>query len=90
MTNAAIKIKIMPDSPEANLSEISEKAKAIIEKEQGKNIKVEEEPIAFGLKALIFTFAREENLEQDPLTDALRKLDHVNSAEIIDFRRIGF
>lgn len=90
MADAGIKIKIMPDSPEADLSKITEKAKEVIEKQKGRNIKVEEEPVAFGLNALIFTFAREEGLEQDPLTDALSKLDHVSSAEIIDFRRIGF
>jgi len=90
MAKAAIKIKIMPDSPDADLKEISEKATKIIEKEQGLKITVVEEPVAFGLKALIFTFAREEDLDQDPLTDPLKELEHVSSAEIIDFRRIGF
>ena len=90
MADAAIKIKIMPDSPEANLSEITKKAKSAIKAEQGTVVSVEEEPVAFGLKAIIITLTRDESLDQDPLTEPLQKIEHVSSVQIIDFRRIGF
>ena len=87
MADAVIKIKIMPDSPDANLDEIEQKAKEVVEKEQARALKIEREPIAFGLNAIILLFLRDETLDQDILTDNLRAMDHVSSAEIIDFRR---
>ena len=90
MADAAVKIRIMPDSPTTNLKEIEEKAGKIIEKHKGKIAKVEQEPIAFGLKAVIITFSIVETFLQDPLENELRSISHVSSAEIIDFRRISF
>ncbi|OIO40979.1 hypothetical protein AUJ62_03635 [Candidatus Pacearchaeota archaeon CG1_02_32_21] len=90
MSHAAIKIKIMPDAPDADLAEIEGNAKEIITDKGGKVASIEQEPIAFGLKAVIITLSIDENFEQDPLLDALRKVAQVSSAEIIDFRRIGF
>ena len=87
MGNAAVKIKIMPISPSVNLKEIEDKAKIIIEKHKGKILNIIQEPIAFGLKAVILTFLITEEFEQDPLTVALQKIPNVNSAEVIDFRR---
>ncbi|MEM3112922.1 MAG: hypothetical protein QXI33_00665 [Candidatus Pacearchaeota archaeon] len=87
MGKAAVKIKIMPDSPNANLLDIEEKAEKIIKTERGKIGKVEHEPIAFGIKALIITFSWEEDAEREKLEEKLSKIPHVNSAEIIDFRR---
>lgn len=84
---ALIKIKIMPSSPDTNLTAIEEKAKGITAKEQGKNIKIEKEPIAFGLNALIVGFAREETLDSDNLLKKLQNIPNVSSVEIIDFRR---
>lgn len=90
MADAAIKIKIMPDSPDANLEEIKAKAKTEIEKQEGIVARMEEEPVAFGLKAIIILLTRDESLEQDPLTEPLEEIPHVSSVQIIDFRRIGF
>jgi len=90
MSDAGVKIKIMPDSPDADLEEIESEAKEVIEENEGKVSKTEKENIAFGLKAIIITFTINETFEQDPILDELREIDHVNSAEIIDFRRIGF
>ena len=58
MADAVIKIKIMPDSPDANLDEIEQKAKEVVEKEQARALKIEREPIAFGLNAIILLFLR--------------------------------
>jgi elongation factor 1-beta len=87
MADAIFKIKIMPDSPDADLEAIESAAKKIVEKEQGRSLKITREPIAFGLNAMIFLFLRDETLDQDILTDSMREIDHVSSAEIIDFRR---
>ena len=83
-----IKIKIMPTSPEVNLKKIEEKAKVIIEKNKGTRINFVEEPIAFGLKAIIANFEQDENEGQlDPITQAIEKIKDVNSVEVIDIRR---
>jgi len=84
---AILKIKIMPESPDTNLDEIEKSAKSLIESEKGGNLRIEREPIAFGIVALNFTFTREETLESDSLVEKLSKLPFVNSAEITDFRR---
>lgn len=87
MGDAIFKIKIMPDSPDANLEKIESDTKEVVEKQQGKSLKIEREPVAFGLNAIILLFLRDETLEQDIILDALKNIEHVSSAEIIDFRR---
>lgn len=84
---AILKIKIMPESPSTNLDEIERKAKKIVQEEQGSNLRLEREPIAFGLTAINTLFTREETLDSDELVGKLGKIPEVNSAEIIDFRR---
>jgi len=90
MAEAGVKIKIMPTSPETNLEEIESKAKKVVEGKEGKVASSEIEPVAFGLKALIILVVINETFEQDPLLDEIRTIENVSSAEIIDFRRIGF
>jgi len=87
MGTALIKIKIMPVSPETDLSEIQEKAKKVIEKNKGEKAMFEIQPIAFGLKALIIGFDLDESLELEPIEKELREIENVNSAEVIDMRR---
>ena len=84
---AALKIKIMPDSPEADLEKIKENAKQEIEKLGAKLHSHEIQPIAFGLNALILTIVWPENKDLDLIENAIAKIDHVNSVEAIDFRR---
>ncbi len=87
MGTAIIKMKIMPNSPDANLDEIEEKAKEIIAKETKSEIKTEKEPVAFGLNAVILTFTWDEDKSIDNLQDNLKKIQNTSSAEVIDFRR---
>jgi len=87
MGDAVVKIKLMPDSPDANLDEIEKQAREILEKADAKAITPEQQPIAFGLVALILTFLIPETFEQDPIEEALSKIEHVSSVQIIDFRR---
>jgi len=87
MGMVVVKIKIMPISPEVNLDEISEKIKELIEKEGGKGNKIEKEPIAFGLNALILMFGWDEAKEIEPLENSLKEIKNVNSVEVVDMRR---
>jgi elongation factor 1-beta len=87
MAGAAVKIKIMPSSPNANLDEIQSKAEEIISKDQGANVKFETQPIAFGLNAIIISFAWDEGKDREALEQELSKIENVSSVEIIDFRR---
>ena len=88
MGTAGIKIKIMPKSPDTNLEEIKQKAKAIVEEKGGKNREYEEEPIAFGLKAVIAFFELPEEIEPDEIEEPFKKIQGVNSTPIIDVRRL--
>lgn len=84
---AAVKIKIMPSSPEVNTKKIGEKVKELIEDSGGKNCTISEEPIAFGLKAIIAFFAWPEEKELEKLEEKLGTIKNVNSVQIIDMRR---
>ena len=72
-----VKIKIMPDSPNADLKEIEKKAKKIIESFGGFNKEYSIEPIAFGLKALIVFFQFPEDDDAEKIEDALKKIKNV-------------
>jgi len=83
----AVKIKIMHVSPETDLEKIKEKTKNLICKEEGKNCQISEEPIAFGLNALIAFFAWPEEKPLEPLEELLKKIENVISVQVIDMRR---
>ncbi len=83
----AVKIKIMPSSPNTNLEEIKKEAEKIIKKEGGKNCSFEEQKIAFGLSAIIVFFAWQEEKELEELEKKLEKIKEVNSIQIMDMRR---
>ena len=87
MGTTLVKIKIMPTSPDVDLEEIKESAKKVVESNKGKNISFEEEPIAFGLKAVIVGFGIDENDELEPIENSLREMENVSSAEVSDMRR---
>jgi len=84
---AALQIKIMPDSPEANLDEIKSKIEEKLSTHNAKINKIEEQDIAFGLKALIITIAWPEDNTTDLAENSLKEIEHVSSTEIIDYRR---
>jgi elongation factor 1-beta len=88
MGTAGIKIKIMPTSPEVDLEEIKKQAKALIEKKGGKNREYEEEPIAFGLKAIIAFFELSEDIELGRIEEELKSIKNVSSVQVIDMRRL--
>ena len=84
---AAVKIKLMPSSPDVNLEEVEKKARKILEEKEIKNPQFEKQAIAFGLNALIILFAWPEEKELEELENSLKKIEDVNSAEVIDIRK---
>ena len=87
MGTALVTIKIMPESPEADLEAIQEKAKQIVADNGGEKASTKTEPIAFGLNAIILNFALDESKSVDDIENPLKDIENVSSAEVIDFRR---
>ncbi len=84
-----VKIKLMPNSPDANLKEIEEKAKEIVKTLGGFNKEYSIELIAFGLKAVIAFFQFPEDDEVEKVENALKKIKNVQSVQMIDMRKIA-
>lgn len=89
MAKIVATIKIMPTSPEIDLDKLENEAKTkITDFSQNQEIKSEQEPVAFGLKALKIMFVMEESKGSiDPLEEDIKTIPGVNSVEVIDVRR---
>ncbi|MBI2673513.1 elongation factor 1-beta [Candidatus Woesearchaeota archaeon] len=88
MTNVVITLKVMPNSPEVDMEALESNVKDEIEKFGGDVGKVEFEPIGYGLTALKCIFVMdEEKGSTDPLEEAVKALDNVESVEVVDVRR---
>lgn len=87
MPYAALKIKIMPSSPDADLKTIEKSVGEIVEYMGGKMHSAEIQPIAFGLSALIVTIAWNEEKELEIIETKIAEIENVSSVEIVDFRR---
>nr|MBA4405362.1 elongation factor 1-beta [Nanoarchaeum sp.] len=90
MARAVATLKVMPSSPETDLHKLELKVKELIYKfvKEKTETKVEIEPVAFGLKALIIFFVMDEKLgSPDPIAEQVEEFEEVNSAEITDVRR---
>jgi elongation factor 1-beta len=83
----AVIVKIMPSSPDTNLEEIKEKAKSTMEAEGAQNLSFEENPIAFGLKAIMLKMAWPEEKDTDIIENKLAEIENVSSVNIEDYRR---
>ena len=87
MGTVSVRMKIMPESPSSNLKEIENKAKMLIDKDKGINPHFAEEPIAFGLKAVIASFEWPEEKDLDEIEAKIGQIAEVKSAEVTDIRR---
>ena len=89
MARIVVTMRIMPTSPETNLSQIEEKSKKHITDFAGSTMfKVEQKEVAFGLKSLNIIFMMDENKgTTEPLEQKIAAIMGVNSVEVIDVRR---
>lgn len=92
MAFAFLTLKVMPESPEINLDELSKKLINLIqeytESTNPENTKVEYEPIAFGLKATILKFAVDEAKGgTDSLEEKIAALEEVANVEVTGISR---
>ena len=88
MADAVITMKLMPESVEADLEVIKSKAIEVI---NGFNpigeVTTSEEPVAFGLKAVMIKFVIVEETGTDAVEEKLAALDNVMSAEVAGYSR---
>jgi len=87
VATVAVKIRIMPDSLDTNLDNIKHEGKKKVEAQKAVLHSFEEQPIAFGLKALIATIAWPEDKDTSLLEEAFKTIDGVSQTDIIDYRR---
>jgi len=89
MANVIVTLKIMPESPEFDLDKITEDSLKHIKQFAGdRDTKVEQEPIAFGLKALKILFVMDEKLgTTESLEENIKTVEGVQSVEVTDVRR---
>lgn len=79
----------MPESVETNLEPIKQKAQEEIKNFGADIIKVEEKPVAFGLKSIEIEFVMNEDKgAPDPLEEKLKQIEGVQSADTISVRRL--
>jgi translation elongation factor aEF-1 beta len=77
----------MPTSPSVDMKKLQENVEKRVKEIGGILHKVDIEPIAFGLKALVFMIGWKEELDPDLIESELAKIKDVNSIEITDVRR---
>ena len=83
MAMAGVQFKIMPTGPEVDLEVIKLAFNAKVEEMGGIPSNVEEQPIAFGLKALLFSFAYPEDKDVDQVNNAVNEIENVSSSEMV-------
>lgn len=83
----AVQMKLMPSSPEADLKIIEKSAEEIINSMHKTQVKIEEEPIAFGLKSILLYFAWNDEIDIEKLEAELQKVENVSSVEVLDIRK---
>jgi elongation factor 1-beta len=87
MGMSAVQFKLMPEGVDVDISKVLEDAKLVLEELGGVFSSSEELPIAFGLKALVLSFAFPEESEIDEVGNRFDAIDGVSSSEMIDYRR---
>lgn len=84
MAKAIITFKLMPESPDVDLGAIKKEAQEIAQKAGAVGqMQVKEEPIAFGLKAvLVLAMYDVEGSDFDAIAEKMGKIEGVQSAEV--------
>jgi elongation factor 1-beta len=88
MADAVIKFKVMPESADADFENIKGK---LIELAKGFEMvgdaEFSEEPIGFGLKALIFKVVIPEEYGSSDLEEKICDMEEIQSAQVLSFSR---
>jgi len=89
MADVVVTMRIMGASPETDLKAVDKEVRSIIEKNAGKGAyQSREEPVAFGIKALIVSFVMpEEGGKTDAIENEIQAIEGVESVSTIDVRR---
>ena len=89
MARVVVALRIMPNNPNIDLSEVeAEVKKEIIDFCSSNEFKTDIEPIAFGLKALNIFFVMDEGKgSTEELENRVSQIDGIESVEVTDVRR---
>ena len=88
MATVVVTLKIMPRATDVDLDAIKDRAVRLISEFGGEVGKTIQEPIAFGLVALILMFIMDESIgSTEELEKSIAELDTVSSCEVTDVRR---
>ncbi|HIG98855.1 TPA: elongation factor 1-beta [Candidatus Woesearchaeota archaeon] len=88
MATVIITMKIMPSSPDEDLESIKAAAAGMIAGFGGTVGKADFEPVAFGLRAVVFMFAMDESLgDTEDVETKIAGIPGVNSVQVTDVRR---
>lgn len=90
-SSVIVTLKVLPANPDTDLAAlrtaVDEEIKKFLKSDKGAD-KVEEEPVAYGIKALKFIFLMdEERGSTEDLEKAITEVPGVNSVEVTDVRR---
>ena len=87
MAVVAVKIKALPESPDLNMDELKQKiSESLMSAGAIKIESIEEEGLAFGLKAIIVFFAWPEEKDTS-IAETAVQVPGISSLEVIDYRR---
>jgi len=82
MGKVGITVKVMPEGVETDLERIKEEIIKIKEKLKAEEIKIQEMPIAFGLKALIVGIIRDDSLGTEGIEEEISKIEGVSDVRV--------
>lgn len=88
MADVILTFRVMPESPDIDLVNLESEVKKALEEEDCKVLAVEVKEVAFGLKSLNVSFARDETKgDTEPVENRVKDLEGVSSVEVTDIRR---
>jgi len=86
---AGVTYKIMPSSPDVNLDEIKEKIEEVLTPKGANKMVFSEQPVAFGLKAIMFMFQWPEEKELEEVEEIISGIENIQSVQMTDIRKIA-
>jgi elongation factor 1-beta len=88
MGEVAVQLKIMPNSPDVDLKDLSDRITSQVA-DYGRLYSCDEQPIAFGLKALIITVIVEDKEGgTEAVESSISEIDEVESVQVVAVTRM--